>query len=64
MSHEFIDRSDDLFDAEPGLNFTASSSDDADAPQLSELLFDIGVAVAAYLTLGLVLDLLVIALHL
>jgi hypothetical protein len=64
MSHDLIDRPENFLGQEADLAVSASVSDDDDAPQLDELLFDIGVAVAAYLTLGFVLDLLVLALHL
>lgn len=64
MSHKVIDRAECLVDEEADRHIAASIADDEDAPQLNELLFDIGIAVAAYLTIGLVLDLVVAALHL
>lgn len=64
MNHKVIDRPEFLLDEEANRSVSVSVTDDEDAPQLSELLFDIGVAVAAYLTLGLVMDLVVAALHL
>lgn len=63
MNH-IIDRPDDLIRKTQDRAASASSKEDDDAPQLDELLFDIGVAVAAYLTLGLVLSLLVMTVHL
>lgn len=64
MNHNAIDRSEDLLQQKSDLAVSASVTGDDDAPQLNDLLFDIGVAVAAYLTLGLILDLLVVTLHL
>ncbi|HTJ03678.1 MAG TPA: hypothetical protein VL492_12880 [Methylovirgula sp.] len=64
MNHNIVDRPEDFLREKSGRNALAPVSNDDDAPQLNELLFDIGVAVAAYLTLALVLSVLVSVLHL
>jgi hypothetical protein len=64
MNHKVLDRPEDLLQEESERDVSAFVGDDDDAPKLKDLLFDIGVAVVAYLTLGLVLDLVVRVLRL
>lgn len=67
MNNNVMDRPSRLLEEEADRLAATSLTPDMeneDAPEIGELLFDIGVALAAYLTLGLVLSLIVDALHL